>query len=197
MIGGLRICLADWRDRERIQPLRRATGSTFDGGLYELLNWPIYHVHLALQGDQPLGYTAVLLLADGHADDLGTHVVPEVRRQGLASALRAVQARDLMLMGWSWLWTVGSDDPAAAACLRSHFGAPIGAIGDQPYHGVRCEVLHGRLMAKGVAEPHPLSPANAEKLRRKAERAHAQLAQLAQHGRLNLQKARLRETVDG
>jgi GNAT superfamily N-acetyltransferase len=167
-----------------------------DGGLYELLNWPIYHVHLARVGDAVVGYTSVVLYPDGIADDRGTSVLPDYRRQGIASKLRATQARDLLLMGWHALYAGAPLDEAAQGCAVAHFGPAVGSLdaaGDQmTYHGDRTAGVTMRLLEHGVPAPYPLSPANEGKLQRKAEAAHAHLAHLAVEGTLTMQKAALR-----
>ena len=189
--------LADWRDWRAVQPLRKLLGRSLDGGLYELLNWPIYHVHLARMGEDVVGFTSVVLYPDGTADDRGTAVLPDYRRQGLAHALRATQVRDLLLMGWPTLYTaVPQDDPAAVACATAQFGPPRGRL-DAPgerylYFGDKAAGVALRLLEKGVPGPYPLSPANETKLHRKAEAAQSHLMRLAIEGTLTMQKAALR-----
>lgn len=190
--------LADWRDWRAIHPLRKLLGRPLDGGLYELLNWPIYHVHLARVGDTVVGYTSVVLYPNGTADDRGTAVVPEYRRQRIASQLRAAQVRDLVLMGWTSLYAAAHEaDEAALACVQSHFGPARGTLEATPderyaYHGDRSASVAVRLMERGVPAPHPLSQVNETKLHRKADAAQAFLARLAIEGTLTMQKAALR-----
>lgn len=189
--------LADWRDWRLVHPLRKLLNRPLDGGLYELLNWPIYHVHLARIGDEVVGYTSVVLYPDGSADDRGTAVVPASRRHGVASALRATQVRDLLLMGWPALYAaVPQGDDAAQACAVAHFGPARGtltAAGETyAYHGDKAAGVALRLLERGVPGPYPLSSANEAKLHRKAEAAHAHLARLAIEGTLTMQKAALR-----
>lgn len=188
--------LADWRDWRAIHPLRRLVGSPLDGGLYELLNWPIYHVHLAREGEAVVGYTSVVLYPDGSADDRGTAVLPSHRRRGVAGALRAAQVRDLLLMGWQTLYGAAPLDPAAQGCAVAHFGPPLGSLTaagrEATYHGGALTTLAVRLLDHRVPQPFPLSSANEAKLGRKAEAAHAHLAHLAVEGALTRQKQALR-----
>ena len=193
----LTVRLADWRDWRVIHPLRRLLGHALDGGLYELLNWPIYHVHLARLGETVVGYTSVVLYPDGTADDRGTAVLPDYRRQGIASRLRATQVRDLLLMGWPRLYaTATTNDDAAQACVQAHFGPARGTLTtpglQYTYHGETAAGVALRLLERGVPTPYPLSAANEAKLHRKANTAHTHLARLAVEGTLTMQKAALR-----
>jgi hypothetical protein len=196
----IRIRLADWRDRVPVQALRREAKLPFDSGLYEWLTWPTYHVHLAIHEDErPAGVTAVVLWPDGAAEELLTYVAPADRAQGLAHRLRATQARDLLRMGWTRLYAaVRTDEPAAAACARSHFGAPLGTLAATPatpptaYYGTPVSDCLSRLIGAGVPTPTPLSAGNAEKLARKATEAQAALARLAAAGVWTIQKAEYR-----
>jgi hypothetical protein len=193
-----RIQLADWRDWRPIHTLRRVLPRPLEGGLYELLNWPIYHVHLASLDDEPVGFTSVVLWPDGAADDVGTVIAPPYRRQRIASELRATQVRDLTRMGWQRLYcAVPSDDPVAHACATMHFGEALGEVewpGGAPYryHGAPLSLVASRLVERGVKTPHPLSTKNDQKLQHKAERARADLNRLADLGVFNVQKATLR-----
>lgn len=193
-----RVKLADWRDWRPIHALRRHLGRPLDGGLYELLNWPIYHAHIAVVGDDVVGFTAVVLWPDGVADDVGTVVAEAHRGHRVASTLRATQARDLLRMGWTRLFcSVRADEPAALACAKAHFGEPLGALStpgepDAVYFGAGIGAVAARLAERGVQTPYPLSPANDAKLKRKADAARADLARLAALADLNLQKAALR-----
>jgi hypothetical protein len=193
-----RIQLADWRDWRPIHALRRQLPRPLEGGLYELLNWPIYHVHLASLNDEPVAFTAVVLWPDGAADDVGTVVAPEQRRQRIASELRATQARDLIRMGWSRLYcAVPGDDDVAQACAGAHFGDPLGEVdwpGGPPYryYGAPLAFISSRLIERGVKTPHPLSQKNDAKLQHKAEKARGDLNRLADLGVFNLAKATLR-----
>lgn len=193
-----RIKLADWRDWRPIHALRRALGRPLDGGLYELLNWPIYHAHIAVLDADVVGFTAVVLWPDGVADDVGTVVDERHRGQRVASTLRATQARDLLRMGWTRLFcAVRADHAAAMACAKAHFGEPLGLLTvagepDAVYFGDGIGAVAARLAERGVRTPYPLSAANDAKLTRKATAAHADLARLAALADLNLQKAALR-----
>ena len=105
----VRIRLADWRDWKEIQALRNLLDRPFDGGLYELLHWPVYHVHYAMaptENNEVIGFTSVALMPNGQAEDVGTVVAPAWRRQGIASQLRLTQVRDLMEMGWASVFAV-------------------------------------------------------------------------------------------
>lgn len=198
----VRIALADWRDWRPIHALRRSLGRPLDGGLYELLNWPIYHAHIAITGDledkRVVGFTAVVLWPDGVADDVGTVVDAAHRRQRVASGLRATQVRDLLRMGWTRLFCAApADDSAAVACATAHFGAPRGTlraegVPDTLYFGGDLAAIAARLTERGVRPPFPLSDANDAKLRRKADSARADLGRLAALADMNLQKAALR-----
>jgi hypothetical protein len=193
-----RIQLADWRDWQAINTLRRLLPRPLEGGLYELLNWPIYHVHLASRDDAVVGFAGVVLWPDGAADDVGLVVAPEARRSRVASELRATQVRDLLRMGWTRLYcAVPCDDAVAQACAAAHFGEAIGDVewpGGPPYryHGAPLAFVSSRLVQRGVRTPHPLSPKNDQRLQHKAEKARAHLAQLADLGVFNVQKATLR-----
>jgi hypothetical protein len=189
-----RIRLADWRDWRAVHALRRTLHRPLDGGLYELLNWPIYHAHLACVGETVVGFTAVVLWPDGVADDVGTVVASEARRQRVASDLRATQARDLLRMGWQRLYcAVPSDDTAAMACAHAHFGEALGELDSTTrYFGAPLATLAARLAERGVRPPYPLSPANDVKLLRKADAARVDLQHLARLADLNIQKAALR-----
>lgn len=160
-------------------PLRRATGHQLPQGLYELLNLPTAHTHAAYLPDgQIVGYTAVQLLADEQAEDAGTYVEPAYRRQGLASALRLVQLRDLAALGWSWLFASASTPEGVAWC-RVAFGDPLGVIGEITCFGARLDLVYDALEATGAPRPHPLSPHTEGALRAKADRARVRLQALA------------------
>lgn len=97
-----RIRLADWRDRSVVQPLRALLLGPYrlDGGLYEFLTWPTFHVLLAEGEDgRGLGIAAATLLPNGHAEDVGVAVLAELRRAKLGTRLRAALARDLAILG--------------------------------------------------------------------------------------------------
>ena len=194
----MRIRLGDWRDHHGVQTLRKETLHS-GGGLYELLTWPVYHVHTAIDGgDRVVGFTSVALFPDGLADDCGTVVAEDYRERGVASALRATQVRDLLVMGWAALYTaVPMGHAGGMACARAHFGDPLGVLevpGLPPvaYFGGRLADVQARLTRAGASEPRPLSPPNTEKLRQKAAAARADLARLAAQGTLTVQKAALR-----
>ena len=193
-----RIQLSDWRDWPSINNLRRLLPRPLEGGLYELLNWPIYHVHHAIVGEDVVGFTAVVLWPDGAADDVGTVVAEHARRQRVASELRATQVRDLLRMGWTRLYcAIPSDDAVAQACVTAHFGDALGEVewpGGPPYryHGAPLAFVASRLVQRGVRTPHPLSPKNDAKLQHKAQRARDHLARLADLGVFNVAKATLR-----
>lgn len=199
MIEKLKIRLADWRDREFIQPLRRKLGRPVDGGLYELLNWPTHHAHIAMDGATPAGFTSVLLNMSGDADDIGTVVHEEYRRHGIASELRYTQIRDLALMGYARLFCAApSDDEAAVAACHAHFGAPIAEINSAYipkhfYFGSSLTAIEDRLMAMGIRRPFPLSPLNQERLLSKLERAKKEATSIRALGDFNLRKAYIRD----
>jgi GNAT superfamily N-acetyltransferase len=197
----MRIRLGDWRDHHGVQTLRKETLGS-GGGLYELLTWPVYHVHTAIDGgDRVVGFTSVALFPDGTADDCGTVVAEDHRERGIGSALRATQVRDLLVMGWRTLYVaVPTPNEAGVACAKAHFGEALGVItaeGLPPvaYFGGPLAEIQARLTRAGAFEPRPLSPPNADKLRQKAEAARNDLAKLAAQGTLTVQKAQLRASV--
>lgn len=193
------IRLGDWRDHRPIDTLRKQGDGISGGGLYELLTWPVYHVHTARRGDEIIGFTSVALFPDGTADDCGTVVAEAERGRGIASALRGTQVRDLLVMGWRALYVAVSETNAPGqGCARAHFGEPIGTMeveGLTPmaYFGDGLATIQARLTTRGTTPPHPLSPPNLEKLRQKAALARQDLARLDTVGRLAFQKAALRQ----
>lgn len=195
----LKIRLADWRDREVIQPLRRMLKRPVDGGLYELLNWPMYHPHIAMLDGQAIGFTAVALHLGGVADDVGTVVHPDFRNQGVASELRATQIRDLNLMGLTHLYVAAPiDSPEAVKWCTSTIGRPIGQIesaylSPHIYFGNTVPEIRSNLEQIGVRPPFPLSDMNIERLLHKFQRAVRDTAQIQALGDFNLRKALLRE----
>jgi GNAT superfamily N-acetyltransferase len=186
--------MASWADRAAVQALRRYNPFLLDGGLFELLHWPVYHVHKAVVEGQVVGYAAVGLMPEGVADDFGLAVLPTHRRQGVASKLRACQARDLQVMGWQRLYVaIPADQDAAVAMCTQHFGPPLGSL-EVPglpvhlYFGAPLDDLVTRL-----PRPYPLTTfKDTDYLRQKGERVQTQLAQLGAHSAMNTQKAHLR-----
>jgi hypothetical protein len=145
-------------------------------GLYALLFLPIYHIHTAfVMPSTILGYTAVHLYPEGVAEDVGTYVLPTVRRTGLASALRLVQLRDLAVMGWTYLGAPATTPEGIAWCQRT-MGEPLGTHEDIVYFGARLDVVYDRTEATGTQRPHPLSPHTEGALLAKAERARRRVA---------------------
>jgi len=199
MLEKLKIRLADWRDREYIQPMRRKLGRPVDGGLYELLNWPTHHAHIAMVDVAPVGFTSVLLNMSGDADDIGTVVNEEYRQHGVASELRYTQIRDLSLMGYGRLFCAApSDDAAAVAMCRAHFGDPIAEITSaylpkHLYFGATLTSIEDRLIASGVRRPFPLSPINQDRLLKKLDRAKVEATNIRALGDFNLRKAYIRD----
>lgn len=195
----LKIRLADWRDREVIQPLRRLLKRPVDGGLYELLNWPMYHAHVALVDGNTIGFTAVALHTDGVADDVGTVVAPEFRNQGIGSELRATQVRDLELMGFTQLYCAAPTlNPEAISWCPGIFGAPINTIHSayldpHLYFGTTIEKIKENLRARMIREPFPLSDMNVERLLHKFQRAIRDAAQIQALGDFNMRKALIRQ----
>lgn len=195
----LKIRLADWRDREVIQPLRRLLKRPVDGGLYELLNWPMYHAHVALVDGNTVGFSAVALHIGGVADDVGTVVAPEFRNQGIASELRATQVRDLELMGFTHLYCAAPTLSADAVnWCTGIFGSPIGTIDSayldpHLYFGNNLRVIQDNLRHLMVPEPFPLSDMNVERLMHKFQRAVRDSSQIQALGDFNMRKALLRE----
>lgn len=195
----LKIRLADWRDREVIQPLRRMLKRPVDGGLYELLNWPMYHAHVALVDGNTVGFTAVALHTDGVADDVGTVVAPEYRRQGIASELRFTQVRDLELMGFTTLYCAAPTfQVEAIEWCQNTFGSPISTINSayldpHLYFGNTLSNIRQLLERRMVRTPFPLSDMNVERLLHKFERAVRDAAQIQALGDFNMRKALIRQ----
>ncbi len=197
MIQNLRIRLANWKDREAIQPLRALLGRPVDGGLYELLNWSVYHAHIALVEGRPVGFTSVALLPQGVADDMGTVVIPEFRLHRVASELRATQLRDLSRMGYARLYCAAPETDEAISMGLAHFGEPLGRvvapeIQPHAYFGATLPQIGERLQARGVRAPYPLSDENHRRLLMKAERALHDLTALNALMDFNMRKAELR-----
>lgn len=195
----LKIRLADWRDREVIQPLRRLLKRPVDGGLYELLNWPMYHAHVAMYDGQAVGFTAVTIHLGGIADDVGTVTHPDFRRKGVASELRATQVRDLALMGLTHLYCAAPIDSSDAIkwCTNT-IGRPLGTVesaymAPHVYFGNTLDSIHTNLQRMQVAAPFPLSEMNVERLLHKFERAVRDTAQLQALGDFNMRKALIRQ----
>ena len=180
------IRLADWRDRTEVQSLRRLV-CPVEGGLYELLKWPIYHVHTARKDGVTIGYTSVCLSPDGMADDAGTYVTenPKV----VLPILRRVQVRDLSVMGWKYLFvTVPFNLTGLHNTLFGH--APLAEFPDGSlYYGAAIEVLQSRMQAAGIPDPLPLSVKQIEFLQYKASRVVDFTAQLNSLYQLTAQKA--------
>lgn len=195
----LKIKLADWRDRDGIQPLRRMLKRPVDGGLYELLNWPMYHAHIAVLDDTIIGFTAVALHLGGVADDVGTVVHPEYRRHGVASELRATQVRDLQLMGMSRLYVAAPmDSPEAIAWCVETIGRPLGTLESayltpHVYYGNILPEIERRLQNRDTRPPFPLSDVNQERLLNKFQKALRDTANLQALGDFNMRKALMRE----
>lgn len=195
----LKIRLADWRDRESIQPLRRMLKRPVDGGLYELLNWPMYHAHIAMLDNQAVGFTAVTIHLNGIADDVGTVVAPEFRHQGIGSELRATQVRDLILMGLTHLYVAAPIDSTEAVkwCTDS-IGRPLGTIDSaylspHIYFGNSLDVIKTNLQRMNTKEPFPLSEMNVDRLMHKLQRAMKETAQIQALGDFNIRKALIRQ----
>jgi GNAT superfamily N-acetyltransferase len=195
----IKVRLADWRDREVIQPLRRLLKRPVDGGLYELLNWPMYHAHVALVDGNTVGFSAVALHLGGIADDVGTVVHPDYRRKGVASELRATQVRDLSIMGFGHLYCAAPmQTPEAVEWCTHTIGRPVGPIDSaymEPhlYFGNSLDAIKDNLRQMSVREPYPLSEVNVERLLHKIQRAIRDTAQLQSLGDFNMRKALLRE----
>lgn len=192
----VKIRLADWRDRDVIQPLRRLLGRPVDGGLYELLNWPQYHAHVARIGEETVGFTGVILFPSGVADDVGTVVHPNYRRRGIGSQLRYTQLRDLELMGWTHLWCAAESEEAVKMC-NLHFGPPKGEVNNGQiarhlYYGDFIPNILERLDELEVPKPFPLSQLNEDKLSHKAEKAIKDAIALGALADFNIRKTALR-----
>lgn len=175
----LKIRTADWRDHEVVRSLRALafTELSLDGGLYELLNWPIFHCQVAVQEGQIIGMAALLLPPGPIADSQGVAVRPEYRGQRLASHLRAAQARDLQVLGYTALdVAIPSDNAAAMAMTLRHFPKelpPVLVDGQKPYRYFRAPVpeLLQRASAEVGRYPVSLTPAQETLLQRKGEKA--------------------------
>ena len=197
MIDKMKIQLADWRDHAEINKLRKQLIQFNDGGLYELLNWPTYHVHAARYKDDIIGFTSVRLLANGNAEDVGTIVNEEFRGQDVASELKLTQIRDLITMGWTHMFaTVKTEDAPAGLFARKLYGEPLGAIpgthlGDLEYFGAN--VYHIQKALHNVRQPFPLSVKNHERLLHKATKAYTELSQLSLLGDIAMRKHRMRQ----
>lgn len=194
------IRLGDWRDRGEIQGLRRMLHRPLDGGLYELLNWPMYHTHIAVTDNRVVGLSSVILLPSGVADDIGTIVIPEYRRKYIASSLRGTQARDLLLMGYHTLYCAAPLTAEASAWCQQLMGDREAVIdnGTMPAHGYYRVALHDlvqRLHQMSIPAPVPLSAANQDRLYNKAQRAIRDSAQLQALGDFNMRKAMIRDTA--
>lgn len=189
----VRIRVADWRDWKEIQALRSQLQRPFDGGLYELLHWPTYHVHYAMETENPkvIGFTSVSLFPNGIAEDVGSFVLPEHRDQKVASQLRLVQVRDLMEMGWTEIFVNADTDEYVN--WASKYMETVGVLDDgSRYFGASCSDLMNRLLDDGVPAPHQLSPDNKARLGYKAGRALQDLARLQALGLRQLHKELLR-----
>ena len=185
----VRVRVADWRDWKEIQALRALLARPFDGGLYELLHWPVYHVHYAMPLDskEVIGFTSVVLMEQGAAEDYGTVVAPDWRRQGVASQLRLTQVRDLIEMGWSTLFSL-APSPEAEAWAGTHL-APVEAIEGSTYFAETCTTMLARLLDRGILIPHQLSPDNKARLGYKAGRALQDLARLSAYAEQAVHRA--------
>lgn len=192
MITKVKIRIADWRDWKEIQALRTMTPRPLEGGLYELLHWPTFHVHYAMPEDSQeiIGFTSVALLDGDVVEDAGTAVKPEWRRQGIASQLRLTQIRDLMEMGFHSLFTPTHTEEGAD-WARTHL-TEIGTAGTFPYFGGATTDVFTHLLDRGVLVPHPLSPDNRARLAYKAGRARQDLARLTAWSDLLIQRLALR-----
>jgi N-acetylglutamate synthase-like GNAT family acetyltransferase len=192
----VRIRLADWRDREAVQPLRRMVERPLDGGLYELLNWNMYHTHTALVEGRVVGMTSIVLLQGGIADDVTTVILPDYRRQGIASQLRATQLRDLMEMGRQYLFALARTEEAAS-WLTTHMDEVIHEE-DLWYFGAPVETAFNRLLERGTPAPYPLSPERHAKLLARSTKADQEIQELAELAQVHQAKAALRvEYIQG
>ena len=175
----LKIRPADWRDHEVIRSLRALafTELSLDGGLYELLTWPIFHCQVAVQEGQVIGMAALLLPPGTIADSQGVSVRPEHRGKRIASHLRAAQARDLKILGYEALdVALPSDNAAAMAMTFRHFPKelpPVLVDGQKLYRYFRATVpeLLQRASAEVGRYPMSLTAAQETLLQRKGEQA--------------------------
>lgn len=189
----IRVRISDWRDWKEIQALRNLLPRPLDGGLYELLHWPLYHVHYAMpvDSDEVVGFTSVVLAADGEAEDTGTVVAPLYRRKGVASQLRLTQLRDLVELGWHSLFVL-VDTLEGEAWVQTYLDR-VAATPNGVYYGGGSVAAMEKLLDAGTPIPHPLSPDNRARLAHKATRAAENLSQLAKLAEQQYTQAKLRK----
>lgn len=192
-----KVRLGDWRDRVPIQKLRKQYGRPHDGGLYELLNWPIFHVHTALEDEHIIGFAACVLLDGGLAEDAGTIVDVEHRRKGVASLLRRTQFRDLMVMGYTHYFSESDNDIGSAFNqMHLHPLRTFNYVEGLPtidYFGGNVAEASESLLERGTPHPHPLSPLHMSRLIKKAEKAHADSIVVQGRMVLQLEKGQARD----
>jgi GNAT superfamily N-acetyltransferase len=188
-----KIQLADWRDREPIEELRREWDLYVEGGLYEMLHWPTYHVHIARLDGKVIGYVAATVHGDD-AEDAGGVTLGEFRRQGVAKALRATQMRDLVLLGCDRFFTAvrASNAPANAfarlMCGPPRDAADLPGVGLVYDYGSELQDIYDRLGAAGAAKPYPLSHVNQMKLISKREKINVHLQRVSDLAQFHIWK---------
>lgn len=185
----LHIRLARETDRAAIRALRRPVlvSKAQDGGLYELLTWPVYHCHVATLPDGTVvGYGATVLLPESHAEGLQVVVHPSYRRKGIGRLLLASQARDLLAMGWPVSgWTVPTTDE-----LRS--GGSWLEICGATFAGPLLNHYYYLLDHANISGAGPLGKWERQRLDAKAAKAREWLTELVALRALEFEKTALR-----
>jgi len=188
-VPGLRVRWADWRDRQPIQELRQLQPDTvrLDGGLWELLSWPVYHTTIALVNGEPVGFAASNLWPLGVADEVGWVVKLGWRDQGIGWLLRGAQWRDLMLLGWrQWYTAIPREAEVGRAATAKVCGGPQQEVmvAGLPPHELYGGDLASLLVRyrQSYPEPYALTTGQEGRLRSKGVQAVAWLTrQLSVH----------------
>lgn len=164
----VRVRLADSRDRDAIRVLRQTAlvHKALDGGLYELLTWPVYHTHAATLDGVLVGYASTILLPAAQAELSGLVVAAAHRRLGVGRLLLGTQARDLSMMGWRVLYAAAPSEDASAF-LDALGGVVLGGltIDGFPPH------TYYRLTLDAIPHDVPLTAHQISRLQAKATQA--------------------------
>ena len=197
-VPGLRVRWADWRDRQPVQELRRLQPDTvqLDGGLWELLSWPVYHAHIALVHGEPVGVAAANLWPLGIADEVSWVVKLGWQGQGIGWALRGAQWRDLMLLGWRQWYTTLPRDAEAARASTTRVCGPVRQevmVAGLPPHEIYGGDLASMLVRyrQSYPEPYALTTGQESRLRSKGVQAVAWLTRQLAVNRFHTRKAAL------